>query len=112
MNAFTIEDFRPVAKPGVLRGWLTVLQPSGQRIHDCGLYCKDGRWWISPPSKPRLSRDGVQLKDAAGKPRWEPVVSFVSKEVAERWSEGVLQALRQSHPRALDELPLPGRDAS
>lgn len=72
MNAFTIEDFGPVAKPGVL----------------------------------------VQLKDAAGKPRWEPVVSFVSKEVAERWSEGVLQALRQSHPRALDELPLPGRDAS
>ena len=46
MNDFVIEEFRPVAKPGVLRAWLTVVHPSGMRVGDCQLYCKDGRWWV------------------------------------------------------------------
>jgi hypothetical protein len=101
---FTIEELRPVAKPGVLRGWVTVLQPSGQRIHDCGVYCKDGRWWVSPPSKPRIGRDGQQMKDAAGKLRWDPLVSFASRELESKWSNAVLDALRQAHPHTLDEV--------
>ena len=101
---FTIEEFRPVAKPGVLRGWVTVTQPSGQRIHGCGVFCQDGRWWVSPPSKPRIGRDGTQAKDAAGKPVWDPVVTFATRAAADRWSEAVLTALRQSHPHALDEV--------
>ena len=103
-NAFVIEEFRPVAKPTVLRGWVIVLQPSGQRIHDCGLFCQDGKWWVSPPSKPRIGRDGQQMRDASGKPQWSPVVSFVSREVGNRWSDAVIAALRLSHPHALDQV--------
>ena len=105
MNAgsFVIEEFRPVAK-GALRGWITVMQPSGQRIHDCGLFVRDGRWWVSPPSKPHIGRDGAQLKDPSGKLRWDPVVSFGSRVAAERWASAVLAALRTSHPQVLDEL--------
>jgi hypothetical protein len=101
VTGFVIEQYRAVTKSGALRGWLTVMQPSGQRIHDSGLFFRDGRWWVSPPSKPRLGRDGVQLKDATGKLRWDPVVSFASRELGDRWSESVLAALRMSHPHAL-----------
>jgi hypothetical protein len=62
---------------------------------------------VAAPSKLRLGRDGVQLKDAAGKLQWSPVVSFATRELADRRSESVLAALRQSHPAALDELALP-----
>jgi hypothetical protein len=107
MTSFVIEEFRPVTKPGVLRGWLTVMQPSGQRVHDCGLYCKDGRWWVSPPSKLRIGRDGQQMWDANGKAVWQPVVSFASREVGDRWSDNVLAALRLSQPELFNELALP-----
>jgi hypothetical protein len=48
------------------------------------------------------------MKDANGKMQWSPVVSFVSREVGNRWSDSVLTALRQSHPHALDELAVDG----
>jgi hypothetical protein len=102
MTGFSIEDYRPLPNPNVLRAWLTVMQPSGQRIHDCGLCCKDGQWWVSPPSKPRIGRDGQQMRDANGKLQWQPVVSFASRQLSNKWSENALAALRLSHPHALD----------
>jgi hypothetical protein len=108
MSGFTIEEYRAVTKPGsALRGWLVVMQPSGQRIHDCGLYCKDGRWWVSPPSKPRLGRDGQQMRDPNGKLQWQPVVSFASRQLSDRWSDSVLDALHVSHPHAFDQVEMP-----
>jgi hypothetical protein len=107
MTAFVIEELRLVTKPGALRGWLTVMQPSGQRIHDCGVYCKDGRWWVSPPSKPRVGRDGTQMRDHDGKAVWQPVVSFASREIGDKWSAAVLDALRRAHPEVFDEMALP-----
>jgi hypothetical protein len=104
VSGFIIEELRPVTKPGVLRGWLTVMQPSGQRIHDCGLYCKDGRWWVSPPSKPRVGRDGQQMRDPNGKVLWQALVSFASRELSDRWSEAIIATLRQSHPALFNEL--------
>jgi hypothetical protein len=44
------------------------------------------------------------MRDASGKPQWSPVVSFVSREVGNRWSDAVLDALRSSHPHAFDEV--------
>jgi hypothetical protein len=102
-SGFVVEEFRVVTK-GALRGWATVMQPSGQRIDECDIYRKDGRWWVSPSSKPRIGRDGMQMKDPAGKPLWSPVVSFASRQLSDRWSDSVLAALRTSHPHVLDEL--------
>ena len=68
MNDVVIEEYRSVAKLGsVLRGWLVVLHPPGMRVSDCSLYCKAGRWWVSPPSKQRIGRDGQQMRDENGK---------------------------------------------
>lgn len=102
VTAFVVEEYRPIAK-GAWRGWLIVMQPSGQRIHDCGLFERDGHWWVAPPSKPRLGRDGQQRRDANGKAQWSPVVSFATKELADKWSDAVLAALRVSHPLVLNE---------
>lgn len=57
--------------------------------------------WARPASKPVLNRDGVHQKDAAGKSRWTPVVSFASKLIRDRWSNAVIEALRASHPEVL-----------
>jgi hypothetical protein len=66
MSSFIVEEFGAVTKPGsVLRGWLVVMQPSGQRIHDCGLYCKDGRWWVSPPSKAQTQHSCHQTQSGS-----------------------------------------------
>jgi hypothetical protein len=44
------------------------------------------------------------MRDENGKAIWQPVVSFASRELSNKWSDAVLAALRQSHPLALDEL--------
>jgi hypothetical protein len=44
------------------------------------------------------------MKAADGKALWTPIISFTSREHRDRWSDGVIAALRASHPHALDEL--------
>ncbi len=55
----------------------------------------------SPPSKPMVGRDGVALTDANGKVKYSPLVEFTSKEIRERFSSAVVEALRAAHPEAL-----------
>jgi hypothetical protein len=57
--------------------------------------------WASPPSKPMINRDGAVLKDQSGKVRYTPVIEFTSKEVRDRFSDAVVEALRLAHPEAL-----------
>ena len=55
---------------------------------------------------------GQPVRKAADRPRWDahhegrqtlssPVVSFVSKEVRDKFSGAILNVLRSSHPEAL-----------
>jgi hypothetical protein len=47
-----------------------------------------------------LDRDGRQIiKD--GKGVWSPIVSFVSREVRDKFSHSVIEALVAAHPAAL-----------
>jgi hypothetical protein len=41
------------------------------------------------------------VKDASRKPQWVPIVSFASKELRDKFSTAVLDALRVSHPDVL-----------
>ena len=54
--------------------------------------------WASPPSKPMIDRDGVVMKDAAGKIRYVPVIDFVSKDVRNKFSAAVIEAMRGIAP--------------
>jgi hypothetical protein len=97
MTTFVIEAFTPVAKNSLL-GFATVRMPSGMLLHDVGVHRQGGSFWAMPASKPMLDRSGTQLKDASGKLRWVPIVSFADKATRDRWSQAVVAALREQRP--------------
>jgi hypothetical protein len=98
--AFIIEEFVSVVRH-TLRGFARVRTPSGLVFHDVAIHEKDGKCWASPASKPQLSREGVQLKDADGKALWTPVVSFANRELRKRFSDSVIAAVRVAHMEVL-----------
>ena len=96
-----ISDWKP-RHSGTLRGFCTVHLPSGLTLHELSVHTRDGSWWIMPPSKPMLSKDGTALRDAEGKIRYSPIVSFASRQARERFNTGVLNALHLAHPEIFD----------
>jgi hypothetical protein len=101
MSGFVIEEFTPVIKGASLRGFARVRLPSKMVMHDVAVHHRDGKSWVSPASKPMLGRDGQQMKSADGKLMWVPLTTFADRETRERFSVGVIEALRESHPQAL-----------
>jgi hypothetical protein len=47
-----------------------------------------------------VDRDGNALRDQNGKMRYVPIIEFRSKEVRDRWSAAVVQAVELAHPEA------------
>ena len=94
-----IEEFKPFPKNSLI-GFVRVRMPSGVIYHDVSIHKQGDSAWASPSAKPQIGRDGTHItKD--GKPQYSPVVSFVSKEVRDKFSGAILNALRSSHPEAL-----------
>jgi hypothetical protein len=91
-----ISDAKTVVS-GALRGFCTVTMPSGMVLHQVGIFAKDGQVWAGPPSKQRIGRDGVAMKNN-GKAVYEPVVGFVDKVTQQRWSDAVIAAVRDQEP--------------
>jgi hypothetical protein len=100
MSELRIEEWREMRR-GSLVGFATVGHPSGMVLHDCGIFTGPQGARAAPPSKPTIGRDGLVAKDAAGKARYVPTVSFVDKTARDRWSAAVIAALRVAHPTAL-----------
>ena len=100
MTTVQIRDWRPLRK-GSLVGFVKVEMPSGMILNDVTILSGDRGAWASPPSKPMIDRDGLAMKDANGKLKYSPIVEFASKEVRERFSNAVVEALRAIHPEAL-----------
>jgi len=102
MTRVVIEDFKRVTK-NTLRGFARAKFPSGMVMAEIAVHvAADGTAWASPPSRPMLDRDGATMRDAAGKPRWQPLISFTSGRVRAEWSRQIVDALHQQHPDALD----------
>ena len=100
MTTMTVSDFKPIAS-GAMRGFCDVTMPSGMVLHRCSVFSKDGRAWVSPPSKQVIGRDGTVQRDANGKTRYEPVASFTDRATQDRWSTAVVDALLAVIPEAL-----------
>jgi len=103
MTAITIDEFKSLAA-GALVGFCDVTLPSGMRLHRCSIFAKDGRTWASAPAKQMIGRDGTVQRDGTGKIRYEPTVSFTDKQTQTRWSDAVIEALRQAYPEALPKV--------
>jgi hypothetical protein len=99
--SFVVEEFTPVID-NTLVGLARVRLPSGLILHDVAIHKRNGTAWAVAPSKPMLDRNGVQVKNATGKPLCVPIVTFASRELRDRFSAAVIDAVRAAHPRVLD----------
>lgn len=100
-----VEDWKPIGK-NTLLGFCRVRLPSGMILHDVAVHMKNGKSWATPAGKPRLGRNGLQMTDTAtGKLLWTPIVAFETKQIGDRFSAQVVEALQRGFP---DALPEPG----
>ena len=100
MSAVIVKSFSAIRK-NTLRGFATVQLPSGMIVADVGIHTDSGRAWASPPSKPMLSRDGAVMRDDAGKVRYSPIITFASKELRNRFSAAIVDAMETAYPGEL-----------
>jgi hypothetical protein len=94
--SLTIADWKP-RESGTLRGFFTAHLPSCLTLHELMLHERDGRWWITFPSKPMLT-DGAALRDERVR-YGAPLIEFTSTQARSRFIEQVLEALRQAQPQ-------------
>ena len=68
-----------------LRGFLSLILPSGLVLNDCTYHQKDAARWIGLPAR--------QYTAADGKLSWSPVVEFASKEERSVFQTAALEAV-------------------
>lgn len=90
-------EWRPL-KQNSLRGFATVRIGSALKVTDVTVHCSAGRRWASLPSKVQINKDGAALRDERGKMKYVPLLSWLDKATADRFSEGVIQAIEAQHP--------------
>ena len=105
----TVSDWKPVHR-NTLRGFLTAHLPSGMTMHELAVHFRDGTWWVAPPGKPMLSADGAAMRDAAGKIRYSPVVSFESTAARQRFTNAIIAALQLARPELFQRAERDGWD--
>jgi hypothetical protein len=59
----TVSDWKAIER-NTLRGFFTAHLPSGMTLFENTLHYRDGHWWVMPPSKPMLSKDGTAPREA------------------------------------------------
>ena len=90
-------------RSNTLLGFADVLLPQTHlRIHDVALHEKGGRRWAQLPAKPQINREGVVLRDEAGKPRYARILAFESREAGDAFSRAVIAAVLAHSPGAFD----------
>jgi hypothetical protein len=95
-----IIEWRP-QRQNTLRGFVVVEMPSGMIMAGVTIHrAEQGAEWASPPSKPMVGHDGIALKDGAGKLQYTPIISFKSRDLRDRFSKAVIEALGVAHPEA------------
>jgi hypothetical protein len=85
-------NWQPRAQ-NTLRGFFDLLEPSGQKLHECTLHEKGASRWISLPSKPVLDGDGKVRLGADGKRVYVPSVSIPDAKRREAFQAQALAAV-------------------
>jgi hypothetical protein len=83
-RTITLYNWKPL-KNGSLRGFLTVILPSGLIIHHCQFLEVSGRRWIGLPSR--------RFRVADGSIKYDPIVEFTTKRALQNFREAALRAL-------------------
>jgi hypothetical protein len=64
-------------------------------IKDIAIHAKGGSTWAQPPAKPQV-KDGIVVKDDAGKIQYVPIIEFGSREARDQFSNLVIAAVRST----------------
>jgi hypothetical protein len=102
MSGIRILDWRAVPR-NTLFGFCKVEFPSGMIVTDITVLTSTNGPWASPPSRPMLDREGSLMRDEGSKIRYLKTIEFTSKEIRNRWSNAIIEALRTTHPEAFNE---------
>jgi hypothetical protein len=97
-----ISEWKPRIS-GSLRGFCTARLPSGMILHEVGIHTRNGSWWAAPPSRPMVGKDGTAMRGEDGRIRYSRIISFARREVRDRLSQAVVDALRRTHPELFAE---------
>lgn len=94
-------SFKPLRK-NTLRGFATVELPIGLKISDIPILIGKNGPWAALPSKPQVGPDGAQRRDN-GKPLYVPILEWRDRELSNRFSNAVIELVREAEPDALDD---------
>lgn len=89
--------WKPIKK-NTLRGFANVRLGAALSIKDVAVHTKNGKRWASLPSKPMLGADGNAKRSDDGKVQYVPILEWLDREVADRFSAGVIAAVEREHP--------------
>jgi hypothetical protein len=95
-----------------LLGFVDVGLPSGMIVRGIKLMRgPKGMLWVGAPDQGRRDKNDEPVLDPDGKPIWDAVIEFSSRETGDRFNPVVLTALRRVHPELWDDEPPPRRSA-
>ena len=97
-------SFRPLNKNG-LRGFATVELSIGLRLIDLPIFVGANGPWAALPRKAKLDAERRQKTGADGRPVFEPVADWSSRDLADKFSAAVVDLVRAQHPGALADQP-------
>ena len=95
----TLLAWKPLNK-NTLRGFATVRLGKALSIKDITLHASHGKRWASLPSKPMMDAGGNVKKNDQGKVQYVPILEWLDRETADKFSEGVIEAVEREHPGA------------
>jgi hypothetical protein len=93
-------SFKPIRKNSLL-GFASVELPIGLRITDIPVLTSNGKRWAALPSKPVLGADGKQV-EVSGKRQYAAILEWRDRELSNRFSAAVVDAVQAEHPEAFD----------
>jgi hypothetical protein len=92
-NPIVCLEFSPVER-NTLKGFARIkINPWHVVLEGVAIHEKNGRRWAQLPGRPQLDKDYNLIRELNGKIRYAKVMSFDSRDVADRFSASVLRAV-------------------
>lgn len=92
-----LREWRSLRK-NTLRGFAVVELPAGLVVREISVHEKAGKFWASLPSRPMLDSDGRQITNHAGHKQYAQLLGWRDRDLADRFSEAVLDLVRAEYP--------------
>ena len=93
-------EWRPLVKNS-LRGFVSIELPIGLTIREVPVLVGKNGPWAALPAKPQIDGGGQVRRDPNGKIAYVAILQWRNKELADRFSQAVIDLLLAHHPRAL-----------